>query len=168
MAKSNRDDVSRQTAADRLINEAREHLQAVRNQFWRERVNGNVTQHTKRELAIAALQVYDVLFENRDEDVIRGEWEDSSIPQLESLLAKTVTKARPAPGDTANGDSVQVPAIMAVDADRLLAMTKDLDEIAKNLGHGATIEHQRPMYDAGKLDPEDYDEPVSEDIPKPQ
>jgi hypothetical protein len=134
---SRSDDNDGQTAADRLIYEAREHLQAVRNQFWRERIRGAPSRQVRRELAIAALQLYDVLYEHREDQVVKTDWEESAATELQQLLDETVQVRREAAGDTANGQTVARPAIMAVSPDRLLEITKELDDLAKKLGFSA-------------------------------
>lgn len=165
MSKANDDGYS---PSNRMIMEAREHLQAVRNQFWRERIRGQPSPEIRRELAVAGLQLFDVLWEHREEEVVKHDWQESNVGDFISLLNETVEMQQPTPGDSQNSRTESMPALMALSADRLLQMTKDLDQLAKELGFSAEISQSRPMYDAGKLNPEDYDEPVSDDIPRPQ
>lgn len=162
------DDADRGSAADRLIYDAREQLQAVRREFWRQRVTGTVSPRVKQELAVASLTLYDILWEHRDEQKIRNEWEESHVDQLRELLDETVAVESQTAGDSPNSKTETRPAIMSADADWLLSMSKRLDELAKDLGFGASIASSRPIYHAGKLDTEDYDEPIEDDIPKPQ
>lgn len=138
------------SAADRMIYEARERLQLVRDRYWRERVQGEPSPKVRRELAIAALQLFDVLWEYRGEQVVREDWEDSSIGELHELLNETVSMPKQAAGDTTNAETVDRPAIMAVPSDELIRMTKDLDELAKELGFGANTASQLPFEDWGE------------------
>lgn len=125
------------SAANRMVYEAREHLQAVRNQFWRERVQGEPSPQVRRELAIAALQLYDVLYEHREDEVVKTDWGESAATKLQSLLDETVEVTQDTPGRSTNAIKVERPAIMAVSPDEMLQMTKELDDLAKTLGFSA-------------------------------
>lgn len=162
------DDEPETRAAERVVYEAREHLQAVRNQYWRERVSGTASPETKRELAVAAIQLYDVLWEHHDEDVIQGEWEASGVDELREKLNEEIQVATETSGRSGGVQYETRPAILGVDGDRLVAVSKSLEKLAKGLGFSANVSASRPIYHAGKLDTEDYDEPVKDGIPKPQ
>lgn len=138
MAMSSADEQNQhRSAANRMVYDARERLQAVRNQFWRERVQGEPSPKVRRELAIAALQLYDVLYEHREEEVVESDWNESAATRLQSLLNSTVEVPRDSPGRSSNAKTVERPAIMAIGADELLQMTKELDDLAKTLGFSA-------------------------------
>jgi hypothetical protein len=139
--------------ADRLIYDAREQLQLVRNEFWRQRVRGTVSSKMKRELAVAAIQLHDVLWEHSDENAIEDEWDGSNVDDLRTLLDKTVSVPEQTPGDSANNRTVERPAIAAVDGDWLVDVSKRLERLAKQLGFGANTRDETP-----------HNEPSAEDL----
>ncbi|MWG35889.1 hypothetical protein [Halomarina oriensis] len=123
----------------RIIYEAREEVQRVRNQFWRESVHlGRPRPSTKRELATVAIQFYDVLSEHSDEKAVTDEWTEA-IDVLRESLDSTTTVAVEAPGDTTAMRHVERPAITQLSANTIVSVTKQLDRCAKALGFGAQI-----------------------------
>lgn len=123
----------------RLIYEIREKVQVVRNQFWREAVQGYVTQSTKKELAITAVQYYDVLSEHSEEKAVKRDWKDAGVDWIREAIGATETVAVEAPGDTDAVEYEERPAVMQLDGLQIVRVTKDLDKLAKALGFGAQV-----------------------------
>lgn len=150
-----------------LIYEMRRRVQRARNHYWRDGVNGQVSQDTHLELAEAVVEYWDVLYEFRDESILNeGDFPD--IKEVRSRLGKTTQVPQEAPGDTSNKELVEQPAVMDIPTRRLVEISKRLDDLAKQLGFGASVSEKRPIYHAGKLDPEDYDEPVKDTVARPK
>jgi len=61
-----------------------------------------------------------------------------------------------------------VPAITELSDWYLVELTEDLDDLAKKLGFGAKATSGKGELYSIKRDPEDYDDPVSDDVPKPK
>jgi len=134
----------------RMIYDIRRRVQAARNQYWAEGVDSNVSERTHRELAVATLQYYDVLYEFRDESVLTdNDWPD--INELRDRVGKTVTKRTHSGvfGETTTTN--EVPAVTMLPADRIVTMSKDLDDLAKRLGFSATADSSTDVFG---IDPE--------------
>jgi len=139
----------------------------ARNQYWADGVDAEVSDRTHRELAIAALQYYDVLYEFRDESVLEeDDWPDVEV--LRERVGKTVRR-RERSDVFGEGTTVrEVPAVSEVPVAEIVDMTEDLDDLAKTLGFGAeAVSGDSELYTI-KHDTEHYDDPVQENIPKPE
>jgi len=137
--------------AERLIHEAREEAFAVRKLFTRQAVRGETDPETKRRLAAAAYEYWDVLYEHRDEMVLdEGDFPD--IGPIESRLGQRVqmpaASARRGGGHTLRS----VPAVNELDDWYLIRVTKQLDDCRKKLGFGATVREKTPHDDIGHDD----------------
>ena len=160
-------DDSSQPQATRMILDMRRHVQQIRNQFWSEGVDGGFSPRTKRELAKVAIQYWDMLYEFRSESILdEGDFPD--ITPVRSRLGKqteVVTKSKRL-GQSTTVKSV--PAITELSDWYLVELTEDLDDLAKKLGFGAKATSGKGELYSIKRDPEDYDDPVSDDVPKPK
>jgi hypothetical protein len=157
------DDERSDSAPARLIYRMREHVQQVRNQFWREGINGQPSAATKRELATACIQYWDVLYEFRDESVL----EEGDFPDVEPVRSRVgqMTERLEQSGRRGGSQTVrQVPAVMELDGWYLVSLTKDLDDLANRLGFGASTREATPHDDishddlAALLEARDQDE----------
>lgn len=127
----------------RVVYDARETVQAARNEVWGELVgHGSVSPHARRQLATAAVQYWDVLKEYGDER--EDGWEEAGVDQLGELVGQTVEVAEPADGDTSATETVERPALLSVDPQQLIDITKRLDELAKELGFAAATQDRTP------------------------
>jgi hypothetical protein len=126
-----------------VVYDARESVQAARNEVWGELVGrGSVSLHARRQLATAAVQYWDVLKEYGEDRTT--EWEESGVDEIGELVGKTVQVPEPAPGDTSATDMVERPALLSVDPQRLIGVTKRLDTLAKELGFAAGTRDKTP------------------------
>lgn len=123
--------------AAQIIYDTRRELQRTRNQYWREGVYGELSEATHLELAEKTIEFYDVLYEFRDESIIADN-EFPDISELRSCIGRTTTIPDEAPGDTNNLEGIQVPAALQIPADRIYDKSKELDDLAKQLGFAAT------------------------------
>jgi len=136
---------SGQTAADRLIREARIELQLARNQMLEEWASrGGVSTETKRTVAVATLKLRDCLHEVRDAEAIADEWADSDLQQLDQLLHETVTTEEKTPGSGSNTRRVERPAIVAAPVSYLDDLSREIKDFAKDLGKGPSVNEQTP------------------------
>lgn len=129
-------DRSRTLSPEAAVHDVRRRVQRARNRFWGESVDCDVSTKTHRDLAVIALQYHDVLWEYRDGSD-GDDWPDVSI--LREKLGKTV--ARRVTPDIANEPSQleEQPAIQTVSTERIVQITKELDEKANQLGFGADV-----------------------------
>lgn len=151
----------------RMIYEVRRRVQAARNLYWADGVDSNLSNETHRELAIAALQYYDVLYEFREESVL----EDDDWPDVEPLrerVNKTVRRREESEVFGEPPTTNEVPAVQTLSSDHLVELTEELDDLAKTLGFGAKAASGDSELYTIKHDTEDYDEPVNENVGKPQ
>lgn len=130
----------------RMIYEIRRRVQAARNQYWAEGVDGEISNQTHRELAIACLQYYDVLYEFRGESVLdEGDFPDISI--IRDRVGHRVPQRQEQPGLSRPAKTTMVPAVTMVPVDRILDLTEDLDDLAKKLGFAAKAAETTPHND---------------------
>jgi hypothetical protein len=140
---SDSDDGQSQGQFYQLIVETRYRMQQARNQYWEEL--GHVSDATHRRLAVALLQYHDVLMEHSDHsETIEEDWKESKVEQVRDLLGQTTPQAVDAPGDTQANDYVQRPAVLEVDAETLISISKDLDNIAAKLDFTASVTESTP------------------------
>jgi len=148
-----------------MIYEIRRRVQAARNRYWAEGVDGEVSDETHRELATAVLQYHDVLYEFRNESVLSSDdWPD--IAEIRERVGRKARQRTQQGGLSRPATVTLVPAVTQVPIEDVLQLSEDLDDLAKTLGFAAAVEATRPLYDAGKR--ENYPDPVHPDIPKPK
>jgi len=149
----------------RVVYDQKEQARAARNQYLLLKYEGYVDEDIHRQLAVSALQYYDVLREYEDKPILSSsDWPDVSA--IRDRLGDTVT--RKVRSDVFGEETTieTVPAIKAVPADEIVDVINQLDKITNKLGFGAGVDQKRTLYDAGKR--EHYPDPVVEGIPKPQ
>jgi len=121
----------------RMIYEIRRRVQAARNQYWADGVDAEVSDRTHRELAIAALQYYDVLYEFRSEQILdEDDWPDVEV--LRERVGKTVRRRERSDVFGEQSTVRQVPAVSEVPVEQIVDITENLDDLAKTLGFGAS------------------------------
>jgi hypothetical protein len=98
-----------------------------------------ITKELHRELASRVLQYADVLrvFQDRIDDFPNVDRVRQKMGQMEPVEVE-------APGDTRNRIVEEQPAVLSIDADDLLQMTNELDDIAQQLGFGADADVEPP------------------------
>jgi hypothetical protein len=135
-----------------LVREARQQMQNARNIYWHEKTSGDgsVSWEVRELLARRAVQYYDILWEYKtDRQSVEQAWDESDIEMIQQLAhdARTVDVA--APGDTSNTQQVQKPALAALDPSKLVELTKQLDQIANDLGFSAGVKSEREFGQIG-------------------
>lgn len=153
------------TPFGRLIREAKEEAFHARRQLRRELPD--VSTQTKREVAESIADYHDVLQDYSDERSLRIAWEDRLPANPDDLLVET---AEVQVGVSArNRDAVQTqqaPAAAVLSPRELLALGKELDAIAKELGFAAEAKTSREQFHIASPD-DDHPEPVNDNVPKP-
>jgi hypothetical protein len=128
-------------------------MQAARQDYFRAKLSQNVTTPILHELASALLAYYDVLWEHKPKrQDVKQAWEESNVDEIRELADQERIVQEEAPGDTHNGTATTMPALMAADPEYLVALSKELDSLASDLGFTAGVEKDRPM---GKVGDED-------------
>jgi hypothetical protein len=156
------------TAADKMLEEAWVNLQQARWQLHKEMTDGQITDGTRRELAVATLALWDCISSERDNNTVAEEIRESHIPELRNMTQATTSVAESGPGRGSQGNVREVPLVTQASFDLLEQVSREVMDIASELGKGLTVTESRPIYHAGKRDPEDYEDPVDDAIPKPQ
>lgn len=122
----------------RIVREAREQMQVARSDYFSAKLSGTVGWKTKHQLARAVRQYYDALWEYRERNnKIKEAWEDSAVDEIPHLSNETTTVEVEAPGDSPSSNAVQRNALVAADPDLLIALSKQLDELANQMGFAA-------------------------------
>jgi len=151
----------------RMIYDMRRHVQQIRNRFWREGVDGGFSPSTKRELATAAIQYWDCLWEFREESIL----DDGDFPDVSPIRDRIGQRTEVVTKSKRLGQSTTVktvPAVTELSDWYLVELTEELDDLAKKLGFSAKAASGKGELYSIKRDPEDYDDPVSDDVPKPK
>jgi hypothetical protein len=136
----------------RLVREARQQMQNARNHYWREKTSGSggVSWGVRELLARRAAQYYDILWEYKEgKQSVAQAWDKSDVEHIERLAKDTRTVDVPAPGDTGNTQETEKPALAAMDPEALVGLTKQLDQLANDLGFGARVESDREFGQIG-------------------
>lgn len=135
----------------KLIRHAREQMQMARGDYYREKLNGSVSLHTRRELARAAVQYYDVLWEYRVRDQqIKQAWEQSNVDLIQQLSDETAQVATDTPGDSPGSATAERNALVACDPDMVVELTKELDSLANEMGFAAGMRQGRNLGKVGE------------------
>jgi len=133
-----------------MIYEIRRRVQAARNRYWAEGVDGEVSDETHRELATAVLQYHDVLYEFRNESVLNtGDWPD--IAEIRERVGRKARQRTQQGGLSRPSTVTLVPAVTQVPIEDILQASEDLDDLAKTLGFGAKADTQTDVFG---IDPE--------------
>jgi hypothetical protein len=136
------DDERQDVRPRQVIYDARERVQAARNQLFAELVGrGSVSLRSRRDLAIATVQYWDALGEFREDR--EEKWDDAQVDEIRSLIGTTVSTTRPAPGDTGALETIEQPALLAADPMELVEASKRLDTLAKDLGFAAAAKQSQ-------------------------
>lgn len=140
-----------ETAYGRLIREAKEEAFHARRQLRREQPNPS--HETKLDVAAALADYHDVLTDYSDETALKTDWSDRLETDPDVLLSETVTVEKPTQSRNHSATQRQdAPKAIAMKPEELLAMAKELDAIAKELGFAASARDPTPNT---KADPDD-------------
>lgn len=145
-----------------LVRHSRLQMQEARNFYYEAKLDQRVERGVRRTLASALIAYYDTLWEykTKRQDVEQA-WDESNVDQIQELKDQVREVQQPAPGDTDNGTTATVPALLAIDPEYLVALSKELDSLAADLGFTAGVEKDRKLGKAG-------DEELWEDHPDAQ
>lgn len=144
MATADDDERVRRSSAYRLIHHYRERAHAAIQRYNEATVNGGVSGDVRHDLAAAALDYYNALYEFRDEDALEDPWDERGIDWLEDAGEQTVEMESSL--SRANGATTieEVPLLQAVDPARLVQTMRELNDVANELGFSARIEESTP------------------------
>lgn len=129
-----------------MIRETREQVQTARWQYFQEKLSGRVSHSARQELAQAALLYYDVLWEYVDNDQgVHQAWQDSDVDLIQQKSHETVTTTAGTPGRGSAKQYREENALVAMDPDTLVELTKKLDYFASEMGFGASPNDGRDL-----------------------
>lgn len=137
----------RVSPAYKLIHHYRERAHAAIQRYNENSWSGDIPSDVHQDLATAALDYYNALYEFRDEGALEESWDERGIDWLEDAEHETVTVERSL--NRANGATsyVEIPLIQAVDPAKLVRTIRELNDIAGELGLSAHIEESTPRTD---------------------
>lgn len=126
----------------RVIREAKEEAFQARRSLRRELPSP--TLQTKRAVAEALSDYRDVLWDYHNENALETAWDERpvNVDELDQYLSQTITTREPMNRRGKAAEQVQVPLVAQVSAQKLLAIGKELDAIAKELGFAAEPKEQ--------------------------
>lgn len=130
----------------RLVRQARLEMQAARQDYFRAKLSQDVSMPVRHQLASSLLAYYDTLWEHKPkrQDVEQA-WEKSNVDRIRELANEQRVVEEQAPGDTSNGTARNMPALMAADPEFLVALSKELDSLASDLGFTAGVDEDRQL-----------------------
>lgn len=173
-----KNDAPETTRPLQLILDVREHVvsSAAQYQAQQHGIISRDAEMLQRKWHVQVLSYYREIKRYQNRSIIEGKWnetiegfDDLTLADIEDIQFETrqnvVERFEP---DTQQRKRVSESEMLVFSPQELVQITAKLDECASKLGFDVSTEEQRPIYDAGKRDPEDYDEPVKESIPKPQ
>lgn len=130
-----------------LVRAAREQMQQARSQYYQDKIsNGPIRHRTRVNVARAALNYYDVLWEFRDKDQqVKSAWLDSGVDKIQEWSNQDRVVDAPTAGDTSATQKRTQNALLAADPDHIISLTKQLDYFANELGFGADVDAGRPL-----------------------
>jgi hypothetical protein len=146
------DDERRSRENDKIVRSAREEAAVAVRQFNNARRAGRVTSDVRSELARAALNYYDALYEYRDEGALDTEWSERGIEWLEAAADRTVTVDKRLPRRNGATQKTQKPAILTVAPSRLRDAIRELNDVAKELGFSRSAREVTPSDEADMSD----------------
>jgi hypothetical protein len=96
------------------------------------------------------VQYYDILWEYKTErQSVEQAWGESDIEKIQELANQSRVVDVTAPGRTSNTQQAQKPALAALNPGKLVELTKQLDQIANDLGFAAGVESEREFGQIG-------------------
>lgn len=132
--------------AKRMVFEILEELLGARNRFRDEEFanNGSASEDAYTRFCARIVQTADYLSQFADEGAVDDEeFEEffEAVEAIKSRRGETVTVERPAPGDTSamQSSGEPVPAILMLDGEWLIDVSRQAERICKNLGWGPTV-----------------------------
>lgn len=135
-----------------IIRTARREAAAAVRQFNSARAAGQVSGNVKRDLANAALNYYDTLYEYRDEGALEEEWSERGVEWLESAAMETVETEKSLPRANGSTTTVEQPLLMAVNPVEIRDAIRELNDIAKELGFAPSAREHTPSDEADMKD----------------
>lgn len=122
-----------------IVREARYEAALAIQTYNRARRDGRVNLAVRKELAQAALDYRDALYEYRIEDALsqpwdeRGRW-DEGLDWIESAVDQSVDVEKDLGRRNGNTEPVTRPKLLAVDPRELRDTIRELNDVAKELG----------------------------------
>lgn len=134
------------TGFRKIVREARLQMQAARSSYYQAKLRGSITRTVRQELAQALLQYYDALWEHKTKrQGVKQAWDESDVDRIPELANETALIEQDTPGDSSNTTQVREQAILTVDPEVLVGLSKQLDSLASDLGFTAGVEEDRPI-----------------------
>lgn len=165
---SDYEDTDGASGYQRLILDVKEEAFHARRRLRRELPSPSV--EAKREAAAALSDYRDILWDYREEGVLETTWDDRrvNVDEIDRYLTERTVVETTMDRRGHAQDAEMAPLIDDVPAKNLFAIAKELDAIAKELGFAAPAKNSGGKLYQVKKDPEDYPEPQSDGIEKPQ
>lgn len=141
---SNDDSVSSAAHRD-LIDQSMIQAAQARREFQKAAANNAISSRHHEALRDAVIDYHDALKRYQHKSAVSDTWEDYSLGDVEKLISETTTIERDNPRvHGSRTESVEVPLLRQVDAQRLLQYLDGFDEVATGLGFAAEVREQTP------------------------
>lgn len=141
-----------------IIKQARLQMYYARNKYHQaiSTGSGSVSWNIRQLLATRLLQYYDALFEYKTKNQATSQaWNESDVDLIPQLAEETREIKKPSPGRGGGSDRAEVPALVAVPPSKLVALSKELDQLSNSLGQAAKVEEGTKIGRIGT--PEDFE-----------
>lgn len=132
----------RLTGFGRIIREAKEEAFHARRALRTEMPNPSI--QTKIEVARSLASYADVLQDYKGESALNTDWEDRTVDSFDALLIETTTVERELNRPGHATEEIDIPIAGSIEAMELIALAKELDSIAKELGFAAPAKDKTP------------------------
>jgi len=162
---SSRDGNNGSTKHEQMIIAQRQRVHEVRSRHFSEGVYGERSDAAHLQLAQVCVEYWSLLREYEGRSAVD---ELPDITPLTERLGRQTKRLAETPGLKRGGSWEWKPAVLDVDVEHIIRIIEELDNVANELNFSATAASGKGDLYAIKRDPEDYDEPVNENVKKPE
>jgi hypothetical protein len=153
------------TKHEQMIIAQRERVHNVRSEHFGEGVYGEQSEMAQLQLARVCVEYWSLLREYEGKSAVD---ELPDIDPIKERLGEQTRMLVESPGLRRGGKFDWRPAILELDIEYILSVIEQLDDVANDLNFSANAADGKGDLYAIKRDPDDYDDPVSDDVPKPE
>lgn len=122
----------------------RQKVKQARIELRGQRLDGEYPPKAKKQFGHVLLEYYDTLSEFRTNNKIEDEWQQSGVDDLPEYFNRQVVVEHQAPGFQSGIIKETKPQVEVMDGDRLIHLSKQLDNFANELGFTADTQENLP------------------------
>lgn len=130
--------------------------------------NGRVSETTHAEFETEMLHMHNALEHHSDHDAAGDIWEEFAMSEIPNICSRTQRVERQRVGDFGIKKTEEDTVVRRAPAEYLNKWTLGFKRVMNELGLLTSVEKESGELYAIKRDPEDYEDPITDDIEKPQ